>query len=81
MPSRHILTLLAPAWGHSLPYIHLTTRMLASDPELVVTIVQHNILVPQMKKELNSCSYDTSRLKIEGVGDNKCVSRFDSGCN
>ncbi|CAK5268159.1 unnamed protein product [Mycena citricolor] len=70
MPSRHILTLLAPAWGHSLPYIHLTTRMLASDPELVVTIVQHNILVPQMKKELNSCSYDTSRLKIEGVGDN-----------
>ncbi|CAK5270148.1 unnamed protein product [Mycena citricolor] len=69
MPSRHILTLLGPAWGHVLPYIHLTTRMLASDPELVITIVQHNVFVPRMFKELDSCSYDTSRLKIEGVGD------------
>ncbi|CAK5272616.1 unnamed protein product [Mycena citricolor] len=69
MPSRHIYALIAPAWGHALPYIHLTGRMLASDPELVVTIVQHNNLIPQMLKELETCSYDTSRLQIEGVGD------------
>ncbi|CAK5267059.1 unnamed protein product [Mycena citricolor] len=71
MPSRHVLTLLAPSWGHTLPYIHLTTRMLASDPELVITIVQHNLVVHKMIEELSSCSYDTSRLKIEGVGDNE----------
>ncbi|CAK5277002.1 unnamed protein product [Mycena citricolor] len=69
MPSRHILTFLAPAWGHALPYIHLTTRMLASDPELVITIVQHKSFVGRMLKELESCSYDVCRLKIEGVGD------------
>ncbi|CAK5272637.1 unnamed protein product [Mycena citricolor] len=69
MPSRHILALIAPAWGHTLPYIHLTTRMLALDPDLVVTIVQHQNFVPRMLKEFGSCSYDTNRLKIEGVGD------------
>ncbi|CAK5266985.1 unnamed protein product [Mycena citricolor] len=69
MPRRHILTLLAPAWGHALPYIHLTTRMLAQDPELVVTIVQHNLIVPKMLKELGGCTYDQSRLTIEAVGD------------
>ncbi|CAK5272306.1 unnamed protein product [Mycena citricolor] len=69
MPCRHVLALIAPAWGHALPYIHLTTRMLASDPELVVTIVQHDNFVPRMVKEFASCSYDTSRLKIQGVGD------------
>ncbi|CAK5272295.1 unnamed protein product [Mycena citricolor] len=69
MPSQHILALIGPAWGHALPYIHLATRMLASDPDLVLTIVQHNILVPKMVKELGSCSYDVNRLKIEGVGD------------
>ncbi|CAK5272303.1 unnamed protein product [Mycena citricolor] len=76
MPSRHVLTLLAPAWGHALPYMHLTTRMLASDPELVVTIVQHNILVPKMMKELESCSYDTHRLRIVGVGANEFSIKF-----
>ncbi|CAK5270038.1 unnamed protein product [Mycena citricolor] len=69
MPSRHILALLPPAWGHTLPYIHLTTRMLALDPELVVTIVQHDNFVPQMLREFGLCSFDTSRLKIQGVGD------------
>ncbi|CAK5272298.1 unnamed protein product [Mycena citricolor] len=69
MPSRHILALIAPAWGHALPYIHLTTRMLALDPDLVVTIVQHQSFVPRMLKEFGTCSYDKSRLKIEGVGD------------
>ncbi|CAK5266491.1 unnamed protein product [Mycena citricolor] len=69
MPSRHILTFLAPAWGHALPYMHLTTRMLAADPDLVVTIVQHNIVVPKMLEELKTCSYDTSRLQIAGVGE------------
>ncbi|CAK5281969.1 unnamed protein product [Mycena citricolor] len=69
MPRRHILTLLAPAWGHTLPYIHLTTRMLAQDPELVITIVQHNLILPKMLKELDGCTYDQSRLKIESVGD------------
>ncbi|CAK5272301.1 unnamed protein product [Mycena citricolor] len=43
--------------------------MLASDPSLVVTIVQHNNFVTRMQKEFDSCSYDKSRLKIEGVGD------------
>ncbi|CAK5282975.1 unnamed protein product [Mycena citricolor] len=69
MPTRHILTILSPAWGHVLPYIHLTTKLLASDPELVITIVEHNVLVAKMLKEFSLCSYDTSRLKIEGVGD------------
>ncbi|CAK5272613.1 unnamed protein product [Mycena citricolor] len=69
MVSRHVLALIAPAWGHTLPYIHLATRLLASDPELAVTIVQHNNIVSKMMKELSTCSYDTSRLKIEGVGE------------
>ncbi|CAK5269017.1 unnamed protein product [Mycena citricolor] len=74
MPSRHIVALLPLAWGHTLPYIHLTTRMLALDPELVVTIVQHDNfgslykIIPKMLKEFGLCSFDTSRLKIQGVG-------------
>ncbi|CAK5266642.1 unnamed protein product [Mycena citricolor] len=68
MPSRHIMTLLAPAWGHTLPYIHLSTRMLAQDPELGVTIVQHNLILPKLLKELSACAYDKDRLRIKAVG-------------
>ncbi|KAL8283295.1 hypothetical protein RQP46_005705 [Phenoliferia psychrophenolica] len=65
----HIVTLLIPAWGHTAPYLHLALRMLKVDPEVVITVVQHQLVVPQMEAELATCSFDTSRLKIVGVGD------------
>ncbi|CAK5272181.1 unnamed protein product [Mycena citricolor] len=66
--SRHIATLLSPAWGHALPYLHLAIRLLRTDPSLVITIVQHNLVVPKMTRELEGCKYDARRLSILGVG-------------
>ncbi|KAJ7819978.1 hypothetical protein B0H13DRAFT_2452442 [Mycena leptocephala] len=42
--------------------------MLAVDPTLVITIVQHNLMVPKMEAALAGCSYDKARLRIIGVG-------------
>ncbi|KAF7298566.1 hypothetical protein MIND_00803300 [Mycena indigotica] len=69
----HILTLLPPAWGHAVSYLHLAIQMLKADPTLVISIVQHNLVVAQMEKELASCAYDTSRLRILGVGNKDTV--------
>ncbi|KAL8283296.1 hypothetical protein RQP46_005706 [Phenoliferia psychrophenolica] len=43
--------------------------MLEVDPEVVITVVQHQLVVPQIEAELATCSFDASRLKIVGVGD------------
>ncbi|KAL8280735.1 hypothetical protein RQP46_006739 [Phenoliferia psychrophenolica] len=65
----HILALLIPAWGHTAPYLYLALRMLEVDPEFVITVVQHQLVVPQMEAELATCSFDTTRLKIVSIGD------------
>ncbi|KAF7313026.1 hypothetical protein MKEN_00987600 [Mycena kentingensis (nom. inval.)] len=64
----HIAAVLPPAWGHTVGYLHLAVQMLAVDPTLVVTIVQHISVVPQVEKELSTAVYDKTRLKILGVG-------------
>ncbi|KAJ7480732.1 hypothetical protein FB451DRAFT_1394803 [Mycena latifolia] len=43
--------------------------MLQKDPTLVITMVQHNLVVAQMEAELQTCTYDTQRLRIIGVGE------------
>ncbi|KAF7305528.1 Indole-3-acetate beta-glucosyltransferase [Mycena chlorophos] len=68
MDTHHIATLLPPLWGHVVGYLHLVVQLLKEDPSLVMTIVQHNFMVDQMKKELSACEYDSSRLRIIGVG-------------
>ncbi|KAJ7610449.1 hypothetical protein FB45DRAFT_844579 [Roridomyces roridus] len=65
----HIATMLVPAWGHTVSYIHLARLMLNADPDLVITLVQHNILLAQMEGELSTCEYDPARLRIIGLGD------------
>ncbi|KAJ7053078.1 hypothetical protein C8F01DRAFT_1261253 [Mycena amicta] len=65
----HILTLLPPAWGHTVSYLHLALQMLKADSTLVISIFQHNLVVAQMEKELATCEYDAARLRILGVGD------------
>ncbi|KAJ6480046.1 hypothetical protein DFH09DRAFT_1214751, partial [Mycena vulgaris] len=69
MATHHIVAMLFPAWGHSVSYIYIATQMLQKDPTLVITMVQHNIVVVQMEAELQTCSYDPTRLRIIGVGD------------
>ncbi|KAJ7743914.1 hypothetical protein DFH07DRAFT_890604 [Mycena maculata] len=69
MATHHIVALLIPSWGHVGSYIYLATQMLQRDPTLVITMVEHNSMVPQMEAELLSCEYDTARLRIIGVGD------------
>ncbi|KAJ7049080.1 hypothetical protein C8F01DRAFT_1266119 [Mycena amicta] len=70
MPTtHHISTLLSPAWGHTVGYMHLALQMLKADSTLVVSILQHNLVVVQMEKELATCEYDAARLRILGVGD------------
>ncbi|KAJ7617825.1 hypothetical protein FB45DRAFT_1007545 [Roridomyces roridus] len=67
--TRHILTLLIPAWGHTVSYLHLCVQMLRSEPELVITLFVHNMVVPKMHAELKECIYDRERLRIVGTGD------------
>ncbi|KAF7316044.1 hypothetical protein MIND_00122100 [Mycena indigotica] len=68
MSTHHIATLLPPMWGHTVGYLHLSVQLLGADPTLVMSIVQHQVLVSQMEKELAGCTYDSSRLRIIGVG-------------
>ncbi|KAK7042781.1 hypothetical protein R3P38DRAFT_3348674 [Favolaschia claudopus] len=66
--NKHIVAMLAPAWGHTISYIHFMNQLLRMDEGLVITIVQHNLLVPKMISELAGTSYDTQRVRIIGVG-------------
>ncbi|KAK7007571.1 hypothetical protein R3P38DRAFT_3325149 [Favolaschia claudopus] len=66
--NKHILAMLAPAWGHTISYIHFMHQLLRMDEGLVITIVQHNLLVPKMISELAGTSHDTQRVRIIGVG-------------
>ncbi|KAJ7194199.1 hypothetical protein GGX14DRAFT_476586 [Mycena pura] len=69
MATHHIVAMLAPAWGHTVSYLHLAVQMLNKDSTLVMTIFQHNKVVAQMEKELLTCAYDKTRLRILGVGE------------
>ncbi|KAJ6475156.1 hypothetical protein DFH09DRAFT_1109346 [Mycena vulgaris] len=69
MSPHHIIALLVPSWGHAVSYIYLATRILQKDPNLVITIVQHNSVVPKFELELRTCQYDIERLRIIGAGD------------
>ncbi|KAJ7302757.1 hypothetical protein DFH08DRAFT_977602 [Mycena albidolilacea] len=69
-PTHHIAAMLLPAWGHTISYIHAATQMLITEPGLVITIVQHDLVVPKMEAELKG-QHDNlkARLRIIGVGD------------
>ncbi|KAJ7141551.1 hypothetical protein C8R46DRAFT_1200689 [Mycena filopes] len=64
METHHIVAMLPPLWGHT---------MLAKDPSLVLTIVQHNSLVKKMETELVGYSHDNARLCIVGTGEKECL--------
>ncbi|KAF8184336.1 hypothetical protein K438DRAFT_1837899 [Mycena galopus ATCC 62051] len=69
-PTHHIAAMLLPAWGHTISYMHAVTQMLATEPGLVITIVQHNLIVPKMEAELKGLRDNLkARLRIIGVGD------------
>ncbi|KAJ7309493.1 hypothetical protein DFH08DRAFT_974740 [Mycena albidolilacea] len=74
MTTHHIVAMLPPAWGHTISYIYVAVQMHTKDPTLLVTIVQHSIVVSQMEAELATCSYDKTRLRIIGMG-NKDIPR------
>ncbi|KAK7063326.1 hypothetical protein R3P38DRAFT_3164317 [Favolaschia claudopus] len=67
--NKHIVAMLAPAWGHTVSYIHFMNQLLRMDEGLVITIVQHHLLVPKMISELAGTSYDTrgGALKAETI--------------
>jgi hypothetical protein len=44
MATHHIASMLPPAWGHTISYSHLAVQLLNKDPNLVVTIMQHNLM-------------------------------------
>ncbi len=44
MATHHIATMLPPAWGHAVSYSHLAVQLLNKDPNLVLTLMQHNIM-------------------------------------
>ncbi|KAJ7092889.1 hypothetical protein B0H15DRAFT_905496 [Mycena belliarum] len=67
--THHIVALLIPGWGHVVNYISLAIQMLKHDPALVITLFEHNLVVPQMEKELKTLEYDEKRLRIIGVGE------------
>ncbi|KAJ7648514.1 hypothetical protein B0H17DRAFT_1148018 [Mycena rosella] len=69
MATHHIVAALIPAWGHTVSFLHVASLLLQKDPNLVMTLVQHNIVVAQMEAELQTCKHDRSRLRIIGVGD------------
>ncbi|KAF7343213.1 hypothetical protein MVEN_01752600 [Mycena venus] len=73
MTAHHIVAMLPPGWGHTICYIHAAIQILKADPSVVITIVQHNLIVAQMEKELAGCSYDKARLRIVGVGEKELV--------
>ncbi len=50
MPTHHIVAMLPPAWGHTISYINAVDQMLAVDPTLVITIVQHNLIGAYLPK-------------------------------
>ncbi|KAJ7699428.1 hypothetical protein B0H14DRAFT_2649188 [Mycena olivaceomarginata] len=53
----HIVAILHPEWGHTIGYIYVAVQMFNKDPTLVVMILQHNIIVSQMKAELATLSH------------------------
>ncbi|KAJ6583022.1 hypothetical protein DFH09DRAFT_1360306 [Mycena vulgaris] len=75
MSTHHIAALLLPAWGHTVGYIYLATRVLQKDPNLVITIVQHSLAVAQMEAELKTCDYEVKRLRIIAINDKETPSR------
>ncbi|KAJ7867805.1 hypothetical protein B0H13DRAFT_2670446 [Mycena leptocephala] len=52
MATHHIASMLLPAWGHTVSYSHLAVQLLNKYPNLVITIMQHNLMVAQMENEL-----------------------------
>jgi hypothetical protein len=44
MATHHIASMLPPAWGHTVSYSHLAVQLLNKDPNLVITIMQHNLI-------------------------------------
>ncbi|KAJ7436856.1 hypothetical protein FB451DRAFT_1453522 [Mycena latifolia] len=69
MATHHIAAMLIPAWGHTVSYIYLATRMLQKDSTLALTMVQHNSVVPQMEKELNTLTLQFSPATVkEAIG-------------
>ncbi|KAF8208975.1 hypothetical protein K438DRAFT_1960692 [Mycena galopus ATCC 62051] len=73
MATHHIVAMIAPSWGHTVSYIQVVIQMLRRNPQLVITIVQHNLIVAQMEAELQKCVYDSARLRILGVGEKDAV--------
>ncbi|KAJ6502786.1 hypothetical protein C8R47DRAFT_1193106 [Mycena vitilis] len=68
MTARHVVAMLPPAWGHTISYLHAATQIINKNPAVIVTIVQHSLMVGQMETELAGCSYDKARMRIIGVG-------------
>ncbi|KAJ7688178.1 hypothetical protein B0H17DRAFT_1203182 [Mycena rosella] len=73
MATHHIVTLMVPSWGHVSSYIHLATQLLQNDSVLVITMVQHNLMVAKMEAEMQTCDYDAARLRIIGVGEKEAA--------
>ncbi|KAF8209475.1 hypothetical protein K438DRAFT_1753815 [Mycena galopus ATCC 62051] len=64
MAPHHIVAMLAPTWGHSVSYIQMAIQMLQRNPKLVITIVQHNLLVAQMEAELQIVVLTPAAIKL-----------------
>ncbi|KAF7343212.1 hypothetical protein MVEN_01752500 [Mycena venus] len=73
MTAHHIVAMLPPAWGHTICYIQAAIQILKANPSVVITIVQHHLIVAQTEKELAGCAYDKARLRIVGVGEKGLV--------
>ncbi|KAJ7627142.1 hypothetical protein FB45DRAFT_920733 [Roridomyces roridus] len=81
MTTHHIAALLTPAWGQTTSYISTATALLNKDPDVFITIVQHNVMVAQMETELATEGrvYDKQRLRIVGVGPKDKVPGYIEG--
>ncbi|KAF7333107.1 hypothetical protein MVEN_02376100 [Mycena venus] len=73
MTAHHIVAMLPPAWGHTISYIQAAIQILKADPSVVITTVQHNLIVARTETELAGCLYDKARLRIVGVGEKGLV--------
>ncbi|KAJ7700410.1 hypothetical protein B0H17DRAFT_1195811 [Mycena rosella] len=65
MSPHHIVAVLFPAWGHTTSFLCVAMQMMQKDPNLVMTLFQHNI----MEAVLQTCEYDRTRLRVVGFGD------------
>lgn len=45
-------------------YLYFAQAVLKSDPTLVITLVQHALIVPKIEAALALCTYDKTRLRI-----------------